>query len=155
MADIDFTGITNFNYDDSRFSEENPDFVNQIGRASFYDASTGAINLTMRGRLSDIVATHFISGLPFIGVANEPDPDFAMVDIKNQLIVSRPVMSINLNGNILSGVPIGAEIYIDGQFYRAEDGEIELITRPGAAVMISVHHWPFVDWRGEYANSEA
>lgn len=47
---------------------------------------------------------------------------------------------------VLSGVPAGCEITIDGQTYTIDDGEIRISSPMAAIYHLSAAQWPYLDW---------
>ena len=147
MEEMDFTGITSENYGDEQWLP----YYDRIGWAAFYDPDTGQINWSLRLTLAEIVINHEnAGGKPFIGVASEPDPDLQMVS--DGALVDRPTLPVVQTGNILSGVPIGADVYVNDEFHIAESSEMALDVPPGDSVRVIIFHWPFRQAEFTYAS---
>lgn len=61
-------------------------------------------------------------------------------------VVSRPILQVQLNGTVLSGVPAGAEILIEDQVYSADGSDIELEFGLPGYYKVQIKHWPYMDW---------
>ena len=76
------------------------------------------------------------------------DPDLWYV--QGGQLVKRPVLTVQISGHQLLGVPTGAQILIEGQVYRADGSTIELDFPLPGSYEITVAQWPYLDWRGVY-----
>lgn len=65
--------------------------------------------------------------------------------LKNKL-VARPLMPITRRGNVLTSVPKGAQITIEGTDYITDDSVVEFEFSLPGSYPITVTHWPYRDW---------
>lgn len=148
MEEMDFTGITSENCHDEQWQP----YMSKWGWAAFYDPDTGQINWALRLTLAEIVINHLNAGSkPFIGLSAEPDSEKQMVQAG--ALVDRPTMSVSLDGNVLRGVPVGAEVYVNGDLFMAEESDILIDAPEGEALNIRVDCWPYISAEFEYAGS--
>ncbi|AKX52044.1 hypothetical protein AKN92_11585 [Thiopseudomonas alkaliphila] len=64
----------------------------------------------------------------------------------NGVIVERPVMGISLKETILEGVPIGAKVYVDGEFTGiCESGYVEFNKSTQDSYQIKFSLFPYLD----------
>lgn len=143
---MSFIGITEKNYSDHE------DRKDEVGRVVFYNVDDGSIVQASTGMLKNLVLDHEITGRPFVGV----DSDFSIDGkyVVDGLVTDRPDMATTLDGDVLRNVPLGAELYVNGEQYEIEDSEIELSGPPGATLNISLYLWPYLDKRFTYAEAE-
>lgn len=67
-------------------------------------------------------------------------------------VVLRPPMLVQLDGTVLSGVPEGASVLIEGETYLADGSDIELEFDLPGIYTIRVRHWPCMDWEATIEN---
>ena len=79
------------------------------------------------------------------------DPAVYYVDITADppAAVERPTQGTILSGSTLTGLPIPATLYVNGEAHVVDDGEAELdILLPGT-YRLRVEAWPYKEWEGE------
>lgn len=62
----------------------------------------------------------------------------------------RPKSTVTLEGNLLRGVPAGAQVTIEGQTYPADGTDIELEFAFPGTYPLKVDAFPQQEWTGEY-----
>lgn len=110
-----------------------------------YDPDTGLIK-----QLVQCVAEFMLCGPgeKFIEVPSQTDPGLWYV--QHGKLVKRPVMSAVQVGTVISGVPKGAQVLIEGQRYTADGSPIELEFPLPGTYRIHVQCWPYLDWETTY-----
>lgn len=75
-------------------------------------------------------------------------PDDLFFVLEGQ-IVPRPPMPITANGNVLSDVPIGAELRVDSQVYPVTDNTVELEFPVSGTYRVELNMFPYLPFQLE------
>lgn len=116
-----------------------------------YDTQ-GRIVLVASGPVASVEQTMRLNtSLPLMQVPEPANP--ALSYVSQGRVQARPAGSAVLAGNVLTGVPAGALVVIEGVEYTADGSEIELeFTQPGAHT-IKVSAWPKQDQEFTFEDS--
>lgn len=104
----------------------------------------GRIVLVASGPVASVEQTMRLNtSLPLLQVPEPANP--ALSYVSQGRVQARPAGSAVLAGNVLTGVPAGALVVIEGVEYTADGSVIELeFSQPGAHA-IKVSAWPYQD----------
>lgn len=116
---------------------------NTVGVVAFYDPATGAICSVHGGPVSSVLLTHETNGLPFLSVPGADSVSYDTHYVAGGQVVLRPALLVEFAGGVLSGVPAGARLVVDGITYQADGSPIEITTDPDQQLAITVEQWPF------------
>lgn len=65
-------------------------------------------------------------------------------------VVERPVMPLVITGNTITGIPVGAELWLEDTMYTVDDGTVDIdFTYPGT-YPVRISKFPFIDFIGEF-----
>lgn len=73
------------------------------------------------------------------------DPYMQYIDVNTLEVIDRPIMDINIEGNIITGIPEGAEVYIEGDTYVINGGTLELSFDVPGTHKITFMAFPYLD----------
>lgn len=75
----------------------------------------------------------------------ESDADVFNDFVQGKQVQPRPRFDLQVAGNVLSGVPAGATVEIEGATYIADGSNIELVFNFPGTYLVRVSLWPFHD----------
>ncbi|MNC18321.1 hypothetical protein D3C87_1635300 [compost metagenome] len=109
-----------------------------------YDPETGKILETHAspGKMA------IVGNKAFVELRADRDSQY----VKDGLVLDRPTLDARLTGNIITGAPAGASIFIDGTEYTADGSDIELSFSIEAKHVITIELWPHLPMELVYEN---
>ncbi|WP_438279723.1 hypothetical protein [Pseudomonas alabamensis] len=117
------------------------------GLFCFYD-ERGHITIKgyMTGREAKINARNY-------GLAYCPgDGDYRKHYVKDDQVVDRPKLALEVSGTTIKGIPTGAEILIEDVRYVADGTDIHLTFTGGQQHQVLITLWPYQDEELSLAN---
>lgn len=98
------------------------------------------------GRITELHEGSFMEPEELPGVLSETRCHPSTHYVLGGVVVARPPLAAQLDGLLLTGVPAGASVVIEGETYAADGSDIELEFGLPGFYTIRVRHWPFMDW---------
>lgn len=110
---------------------------------TFYSEESGALGLAMRYSSEETMAINTV-GKAFVLGSYDPLTHYVL----DGEVTERPASSVTRAGLILSDVPTGSKLYINGESYEAE-GEVELEFPLPGTYQLRVECFPYLSWADE------
>lgn len=117
--------------------------------AVYFYRGDGLIFMAGEMNQADAVATAKANQAQYGRGVAEPGLDH----LKNGVLSRRPVMPIQRDGFNLAGIPPGSELSInDLDFYKVDDGRVELEFDRSGSYSVRIYCAPFLPWEGTFEN---
>lgn len=104
-----------------------------------YTTATGEITKSVQCP-EEIIALQCREGETWIEGVQVEDADFYVLD---EQLCERPAFALNVEGRVISGVPAGATVTVEGQDYTANGEPIEFEPSIPGAYTIGIRLFPY------------